>query len=53
VAREALRVGAAVPAKLEPDTSLDDLFGSLSAHEAALLNKASRESRLLHPKERP
>lgn len=52
VALDALRVGADVPAKLEPDTSLDDLFGTMSADDAAFIEQASKESRMIHPKER-
>ncbi len=48
---ETLQVGTNTPPSMEPDTSLDDLFGLMSKKDAALLEEASQEARSLHPKD--
>lgn len=51
VVLDVLSVGTAVPVKIEPDTSLDDLFGTMTKDDAEELERASRECRTVHPKE--
>lgn len=51
VVLDVLSVGTAVPVNIEPDTSLDDLFGTMTKDDADQLDKASRECRIVHPKE--